>query len=571
TLSQLASEVNEGKVSEILVKSNNLEITLKEENKKQKTRKEEEASLTESLKNYGVDSEKLRDIKIQINEPSGAGFWLSVILPFLLPLLVIGGFLWFMMRQAQRGSMQAFSFTKSKARVSTDSKTTFKDVAGLKEAKQELEEVVDFLKNPKKFLDMGARIPRGVLLMGSPGTGKTLLARAVAGEAGVPFFHMAGSEFVEMFVGVGAGRVRDTFSTAKKSAPAILFIDELDAIGRQRGAGVGGGNDEREQTLNQILVEMDGFERDTKVIVMAATNRPDVLDPALLRPGRFDRRVVLDEPDIKDREEILKIHAKDKPLEADVNLKRVAERTPGFSGADLANIMNEAAILAARKNQKTVTQNDLLESIEKVMLGPERKSHILSEKEKEITAYHEAGHALAAYELSQKDMVHKISIISRGRAGGYTLRLPTEERRLKTKAEFLADLAVMLGGYTAEETVFGELTTGASNDLQKATELARRLITEFGMSDKFGPIVFGHKEEMIFLGREIHESRNYSESVAAEIDEELKKLLSDAHRRTKDVLSKNKHKLDKIAKVLIEKETIEKEGFEALMKEISGK
>ncbi|MEK7452693.1 MAG: ATP-dependent zinc metalloprotease FtsH [Patescibacteria group bacterium] len=567
TLSQLATEVNDGKVSEISVKGNNLEITLKEENKKQKTRKEEEASLTESLTNYGVEAEKLRNIKIEINEPSGAGFWLSVTLPFLLPLLLIGFFLWFMMRQAQRGSMQAFSFTKSKAKMSVDSKTTFKDVAGLREAKQELDEIVDFLKNPKKFLDMGARIPRGVLLMGPPGTGKTLLARAVAGEAGVPFFHMAGSEFVEMFVGVGAGRVRDTFATAKKSAPAILFIDELDAIGRQRGAGVGGGNDEREQTLNQILVEMDGFERDTKVIVMAATNRPDVLDPALLRPGRFDRRVVLDEPDLRDREEVLKIHSKDKPMGEDVNLKRVAERTPGFSGADLANIMNEAAILAARQDRKIVTQLDLLSSIEKVMLGPERKSHILSDKEKEITAYHEAGHALAAYELSQKDLVHKISIISRGRAGGYTLRLPIEERKLKTKAEFLADLAVMLGGYTAEQLVYGELTTGASNDLQRSTELARRLITEFGMSDKFGPIVFGHKEEMVFMGRDMHGSRNYSEAIAAEIDEELKLVILTAYKKTKDVLIKNRHKLNKIAKVLVEKETIEKEEFEAIMKE----
>ncbi len=567
TLSQLAVEINEDKVSEIFVEGDNLNIVLKEENKKQKTRKEKEASLTESLTNYGVGAEKLRSINIQVKEPSGVAFWLSVTLPFLLPLLIIGLFLWFMMRQAQRGSMQAFSFTKSKAKMSTNSKTTFKDVAGLKEAKEELYEIVDFLKNPKKFLDMGARIPRGVLLMGPPGTGKTLLARAVAGEAGVPFFHMAGSEFVEMFVGVGAGRVRDTFTTAKKDAPAILFIDELDAIGRQRGAGVGGGNDEREQTLNQILVEMDGFERDSKLIVLSATNRPDVLDPALLRPGRFDRRVVLDEPDLKDREEILKIHAKGKPLAENTNLKRMAERTPGFSGADLANIMNEAAIFAARHNRKIITQEDLLESIEKVMLGPERKSHILSEKEKKITAYHEAGHALVTYELAHKELVHKISIISRGRAGGYTLRLPTEERSLKTKTEFLADLAVMLGGYSAEELVFGELTTGASNDIQRATELARKFITQFGMSDKFGPIMFGHKEEMIFLGKEIHESRNYSEAVAAEIDEELKKVLSEAHQRTKDVLSKNKNKLDKIAKVLIEKETIEKEEFEELMKE----
>ncbi len=568
TLSQLAVEVNESKVSEIIVSGDNLKISLKEEGKLQKARKEKEASLTESLVNYGVDPEKLREVNIKIKEPSGFSFWLQVTLPFLLPFLIIGLFLWFMMRQAQRGSMQAFSFTKTKAKMSTDSKTKFKDVAGLKEAKEELKEIVEFLKNPKKFLDMGARIPRGVLLMGSPGTGKTLLARAVAGEAGVPFFHISGSEFVEMFVGVGAGRVRDTFAMAKKNAPSILFIDELDAIGRQRGAGLGGGNDEREQTLNQILVEMDGFERDTNVIVMAATNRPDVLDPALLRPGRFDRRIALDEPDINDREEILKIHARDKHLAEDVNLRMIAERTPGFSGADLANIMNEGAILAARQNKKVIEQKDLLEAIEKVMLGPERKSHILSDKEKKVTAYHEAGHALVAYELPGRDLVHKVSIVSRGRAGGYTLRLPSEDIKLKTKSEFLVDLSVMLGGYTAEKIVFNELTTGASNDLQKATELARRMITQYGMSDKFGPIVLGHKEEMIFLGREIHESRNYSEAIAAEIDKEIQKVLTDAYNKAKDVLEKNRHKLDKIAEVLIEKETIEKDEFEKLLKEI---
>jgi cell division protease FtsH len=567
-LSQLANEVNESKVLEIVVSGSKLDITLKENNKKQETRKEVEASLTESLSNYGVDPVKLREVNILVKEPSGFLFWIGVSLPFLLPFLIIGLLFWFMMRQAKSGSMQAFSFTKSKAKISSGDKVSFKDVAGVKEAKEELHEVVDFLKHPKKFLDIGARIPRGVLLMGPPGTGKTLLARAVAGEAGVPFFHISGSEFVEMFVGVGAGRVRDTFAMAKKSSPSILFIDELDAIGRQRGTGVGGGNDEREQTLNQILVEMDGFDRDTNVIVMAATNRPDVLDPALLRPGRFDRQVILDEPDIKDREAILKIYAKDKPLEDDVDLKMVAERTPGFSGADLANIMNEAAIMSARHNKKTVGQKELLESIEKVMLGPERKSHILSKKEKEVTAYHEGGHALISYKLSKSDFVHKISIISRGRAGGYTLRLPTEETRLHTKSEFLVDLAVMFGGYTAEELIFSELTTGASNDLQKATELARKLVTQFGMSEKFGPITFGHKEEMVFLGKEIHESRNYSEATATEIDTEVRKLLAEAHKRAKDVLSENKDTLEKIAKTLIEKETIEKEEFAKMMKEM---
>ncbi len=568
TLSQLANEINESKVLEVVVSGSKLNITLKENNKKQETRKEAEASLTESLSNYGVDPAKLREVSILVKEPSGFLFWLGVSLPFLLPFLLIGLLFWFMIKQAQRGSMQAFSFTKSKAKMSTGDKVSFKDVAGVKEAKEELFEVVDFLKHPKKFLDIGARIPRGVLLMGPPGTGKTLLARAVAGEAGVPFFHISGSEFVEMFVGVGAGRVRDTFAMAKKSAPSILFIDELDAIGRQRGAGVGGGNDEREQTLNQILVEMDGFDRDTNVIVMAATNRPDVLDPALLRPGRFDRQVILDEPDIKDREAILKIHAKDKPLESDVDLNIVAQRTPGFSGADLANIMNEAAILSARYNKKTIGQKELLESIEKVMLGPERKSHILSKKEKEVTAYHEGGHALVAYKLSKRDFVHKISIISRGRAGGYTLRLPEEETRLHTRSEFLVDLAVMFGGYTAEKLIFSELTTGASNDLQKATELARKLVTQFGMSEKFGPITFGHKEEMVFLGKELHESRNYSEATAAEIDAEVRKLLSDAHKRAKEVLDENKDMLEKIAKTLIEKETIEKDEFAKMMKEM---
>ncbi|OGD24303.1 cell division protein FtsH, partial [Candidatus Azambacteria bacterium RBG_16_47_10] len=435
-LSQLAAQVNEGIVKEIAVENNDLSITLSD-GKKESAKKENEASLTESLKNYGVDAEKLRAVNIAIQEPSGALFWIGALAPFLLPFLLVGILVWFMFRQAQKGSLQAFSFSKTKAKMAgTGERVTFADVAGLKEAKEELHEIIDFLKNPKKFLDIGAKIPRGVLLMGPPGTGKTLLARAVAGEAEVPFFHISGSEFVEMFVGVGASRVRDTFQTAKKNSPAILFIDELDAIGRHRGAGLGGGHDEREQTLNQILVEMDGFERETNVIVIAATNRPDILDPALLRPGRFDRRVVLDEPDINDREQILQIHAKGKPLEKDVNIRLVAERTPGFSGADLANVMNEGAILAARKNKTTVAQDDLLESIEKVLLGPERKSHLLSVKEKEITAYHEAGHALVAALLPGADPVHKVSIISRGRAGGYTLKLPAEDRHLHTKTQF---------------------------------------------------------------------------------------------------------------------------------------
>lgn len=566
-LSKLATQVNEGIVKEIIVEGSSLSVVLNDD-KKETTKKESEASLTESLKNYGVDSEKLRAVNITMQEPSGIFFWLGAILPFLLPFVFVGVLIWFMFRQAQKGSLQAFSFSKTKARMAgKGERVTFADVAGLKEAKEELHEIIDFLKNPKKFIDIGAKIPRGVLLMGPPGTGKTLLARAVAGEAEVPFFHISGSEFVEMFVGVGASRVRDTFATAKQTAPAILFIDELDAIGRHRGAGLGGGHDEREQTLNQILVEMDGFERETNVIVMAATNRPDILDPALLRPGRFDRRVVLDEPDINDREQILKIHALTKPLAEDVKLRQIAERTPGFSGADLANIMNEGAILAARRNKTIVSQNELFESIEKVLLGPERKSHILSSKEKEITAYHEAGHALVAAMLPGTDPVHKISIISRGRAGGYTMKLPIEDRHLHTRTEFLSDLSVMLAGHATEQEVFHELTTGASNDLQKVTELARRLVTQFGMSEKLGPMTFGHQEELVFLGKEIHESRNYSEATAFEIDKEIRQHIHDAYLVAQNVIKAQRKKLDAIAKRLIEKETIEKDEFAAMMKE----
>jgi cell division protease FtsH len=425
-------------------------------------------------------------------------------------------------------------------------------------------EEVDFLKNPKKFSDLGAKIPKGVLLMGPPGTGKTLIARAVAGEAEVPFFHISGSEFVEMFVGVGAARVRDLFAKAKKSAPCIVFIDEIDAVGRQRGAGLGGSHDEREQTLNQILVEMDGFEPNLGVIVVAATNRPDVLDPALLRPGRFDRRVVLDMPDIGEREEILKIHARGKPLEPEVNLRQLAERTPGFSGADLSNLLNEAAIRAARNNQKTIFVGDTLESIEKVLLGPERKSHILLPKEREITAYHEAGHALVAHMLPHADPVHKISIISRGRAAGYTLKLPTEDKKMHSRAEFIDDLSVFLAGHLTELEIFGDVTTGASDDLKKATNLARNLVTSYGMSE-LGTRTFGDKEEMIFLGREIHETRDYSEKTAQDIDEEVGRIISRAREAACDIIKKERAKLDLIAKTLLEKETIEKDEFEKLM------
>ena len=459
SLSQLVEQINQEEVLTIVIKGDVLEIELKN-GFKEKATKEREASLTESLKNYGLESEKLKLVNLEIKGESGTIFWLGTILPFLLPLIIIGFFFWFMLRGAQRGQTQAFTFGRSRARLvnpqDKKDRITFKDVAGLKEAKEELYEIVDFLKNPKKFVNLGAKIPKGVLLVGAPGTGKTLLARAVATEASVPFFSVSGSEFVEMFVGVGSSRVRDLFQTAKKSAPALIFIDELDAIGRQRGAGLGGGHDEREQTLNQILVEMDGFDPNTGIILISATNRPDVLDPALLRPGRFDRRVVLDLPDLKDREEILKIHARNKPLDTKVNLREIAERTPGFSGADLANLMNEAAILTARRDKKKISQDELRECIEKVLLGPERKSHILSKQEKEITAYHEAGHALVAASLPNVDPIQKVSIIARGAAAGYILKLPTEDRHLHSRSEFIDELAVFLGGYVAEKLVFDE-------------------------------------------------------------------------------------------------------------------
>lgn len=569
SLSKLADEVRQAEVKEITVGADSTLKITKTDDKKQVSRKEHDAKITEILHDFGVTPEQIQAVNIKIAKESGVTFWLSVLLPFILPILIIGGFLWFMLRSAQRGSMQALTFAKARAKLfgpqGKKQDVTFKDVANAKEAKEELLEIVDFLKNPKKFLDMGAKIPKGALLMGAPGTGKTLLARAVSGEAGVPFFSISGSEFVEMFVGVGAARVRDLFDTAKKSAPAIIFIDEIDAVGRLRGSGLGGGHDEREQTLNQILSEMDGFEQGTNVIVMAATNRPDVLDPALLRPGRFDRRIVIDTPDVVAREEILNIHAKGKPLAKGVDLKVVASRTPGFSGAELANLINEAAILAARKEQKTITQADILSSFEKVLLGPERKSHIYTEKEKKITAYHEAGHALVAHVLPNTDPVHKISIVSRGRAAGYTLKLPDEDKHFKSKTEFIEELAVMLGGYASEKTIFNELTTGASNDLQNASDLARKMVTEYGMSDKLGPVTFGEHEEMVFLGRDIGHRRNYSETIAAEIDHEVTKLISNALKTALKIIKDEKERLEKIADYLLKKESIERKEFEKLM------
>ena len=571
-IGDMISKINNDEVKKILVDGNKLTITLKNDNELI-AYKESTDSLSDLLKNYDVSQEKRENIDVEVKEEGGVGFWITAILPFLLPILLIGGFIWFMMRQVQGANTRAMSFGQSQARETKTQekkdKVTFKDVAGVKEAKEELKEIIEFLRNPRKFLALGAKIPKGVILVGAPGTGKTLLAKAVAGEADVPFFHISGSEFVEMFVGVGASRVRDLFKKAKKTAPCIVFIDEIDAVGRQRGAGLGGSHDEREQTLNQILVEMDGFDTSTNVIVMAATNRPDVLDPALLRPGRFDRRVILDEPDIQDREDILKVHAVKKPLAKDVDLRRIAERTPGFSGADLANLLNEAAILTARRNKKQITMDECLESIEKVMLGPERKSKLLTKKEKKITAYHEAGHALVAHMLPNTDPVHKISIIARGLAGGYTLKLPVKDKHMHSKTEFLEDLAVLLAGHATEKEIFGEVTTGATNDLKQATKLARKLVMEYGMSEKLGPRTFGEKEELIFLGREITEQRNYSEEIAEQIDSEVSNFLTKSYDTARRIIKKMKPKLEEIVKRLMEKETIEKEEFESFFKKKS--
>lgn len=557
------SRVQEGQVNNVTVRGNKLEVAFKD-GSKANVDKESSESLSELLRNYGVDPDKARQVQVTIKDPSGIGYWAGAILPTLIPFLLVFGLMFFFFRQVQGQNNRAMSFGQSSARETPKddkSKVTFADVAGAREAKQELMEVVEFLKSPDKFSKLGAKIPKGVLLMGSPGTGKTLLARAVAGEADVPFLHISGSEFVEMFVGVGASRVRDLFNKAKKTAPCIVFIDEIDAVGRQRGAGLGGSHDEREQTLNQILVEMDGFEPNLGVIVVAATNRPDVLDPALLRPGRFDRRVVIDPPDIRDREEVLTIHGKNKPLSKDVNLRKLAERTPGFSGADLANLMNEAAILSARRDKTEIGMQELIESIEKVMLGPERKSHIMNEEERKVTAYHEAGHALVTHLLPHSDPVQKVSIISRGRAAGYTIRLPIEDRQMRRRNEYVEDIAIMLGGYAAEKTFFGEITTGASNDMQNATRLARNMVTQWGMSDVLGPRIYGQREEMIFLARELHENRDYSEQKAVLIDQEIDTLIKNGLQTALDIVEKHRDAMDRISNHLIEKETIEREEF----------
>ena len=570
SITKLASDINGNFVKKITVAGDVLNITYTD-NKTATSMKEAGTGLTDLLLNLNVNKDSLAKVDVS-NQVAKQDLWswLTPLLVFgILPLVVFGFFFWTMIKQAKTGAGQAFDFTKAKARLfgadgHSKEKITFKDVAGLKEAKEELVEIVDFLKFPKKYLAMGAKIPRGVLLVGSAGVGKTLLARAVAGEANVPFLSVSGSEFVEMFVGVGSARVRDLFATAKKTNPSIIFIDELDAIGRHRGAGIGGGHDEREQTLNQILVEMDGFEKETGVIILAATNRPDILDPALLRPGRFDRKIVLDPPDVHDREEILKIHSKDKPLASNIDFKETAERTPGFSGADLANVANEAALLAARQNKTQIDQREFLEAIEKVLLGPERKSHILSKNEKEIAAYHEAGHALVSTFMPDTEPVRKISIIARGMAAGYTLQVPSEEKKMKTKTGFVSEIATLLGGCTAERIKFGEMTTGASNDLSRASEMARKLVKQYGMSS-LGLIAFGEKDEMVFLGREISEQRNYSEKVAERIDAEVDMVIKEAQKKAEIILIKHKALLDKVAKALVEKEIIERNEYEKLV------
>jgi cell division protease FtsH len=566
SINQVAADIENGKV-ERLVESDNSLIVVYNDGSERKSHKDSNSSLVEQLKQLGVNTESLQPdkIKLEIKPPSA---WLSVatVLGYILPFIILGAVFWFVFRQAQGSNNAALSFGKSRARMFTGDQpsVTFQDVAGVEEAKEELKEVVEFLREPEKFISLGARIPKGVLLVGPPGTGKTLLAKAVSGEAGVPFFSISGSEFVEMFVGVGASRVRDLFDQAKRHSPCIVFVDEIDAVGRQRGAGLGGSHDEREQTLNQMLVEMDGFDTDTNVIIMAATNRPDILDPALLRPGRFDRRVVLDRPDMRGREAILKVHTKGKPLAPDVDLSVLARSTPGFVGADLENLVNEAAILSARRNQKLIAQPELEEAIERVIAGPERKSRLISEEEKRIVAYHEAGHAVVMNALPEADPVHKVSIIARGMAGGYTLALPEEDRTLMARKKLFADMIGLLGGRAAEELVFDDITSGAANDLERVTRLARAMVTRLGMSNQLGPMVYGQKEELIFLGREISEQRDYSEAVAEEIDSEVRRLVSDAYDAAKRILIEYRDRLDQVARRLLEVETISRDEFEGI-------
>ncbi|MEJ2706313.1 MAG: ATP-dependent zinc metalloprotease FtsH [Anaerolineales bacterium] len=566
TINQVAADIQAGDVEKIVEDDNQLQVVYSDGTERT-SQKEANATLVEQLKDLGVTTEQLNpnNVKIVVKPPSA---WLGIAtaLGYILPFIILAGVFWFVFRQAQGSNNAALSFGKSRARMFTGDQptVTFQDVAGVEEAKEELKEVVEFLREPEKFISLGARIPKGVLLVGPPGTGKTLLAKAVSGEAGVPFFSISGSEFVEMFVGVGASRVRDLFDQAKRHSPCIVFVDEIDAVGRQRGAGLGGSHDEREQTLNQMLVEMDGFDTDTNVIIMAATNRPDILDPALLRPGRFDRRVVLDRPDMRGREAILRVHTRGKPLDPEVDLGVLARSTPGFVGADLENLVNEGAILAARRNKKLIGQPELEEAIERVIAGPERKSRLISAEEKRIVAYHEAGHAVVMHTLPQSDPVHKVSIISRGMAGGYTMALPEEDRTLMPKKKLLADMVGLLGGRAAEELVFDDITSGASNDLERVTRMARSMVTRLGMSEQLGPMVYGQKEELIFLGREISEQRDYSEAVAEQIDQEVRRLVSEAHEKAKEILVEYRDMLDAVAQRLLEVETISREEFESI-------
>ncbi len=565
TLAELVETIKTNRVSALEVKGT--KITIKQtDGSTQTLHKESQESLAELLRNMDVPASTIQRLPITVIQPSEWESAWPILLSNLLPLVLLLGVFFYMARQAQGQGGRTMSFGQTTAREVKDGQNlTFKDVAGAKEAKQELFEIVEFLKHPEKFAKLGAKIPKGVLLMGSPGTGKTLLARATAGEAAVPFLFLSGSEFVEMFVGVGASRVRDLFERAKKQAPCIVFIDEIDAVGRQRGTGLGGSHDEREQTLNQILVEMDGFEPNLGVIVMAATNRPDVLDPALLRPGRFDRRIVMELPDLNDREDILTIHSTNKPLAEDVQIRRIAERTPGFSGADLANLINEAAILAARHDKASVNQLDIINSIEKVMLGPERRSHLMNTEERLVTAYHEGGHALVAYLQPHSDAVHKVSIISRGRAAGYTIKLPVEDRRMRRRGEYLEDLAMALGGYAAERLVYNDVTPGASNDMQNATRLAKTMVTQWGMSDALGPRTYGEHSEMVFLGREISEHKDYSETKAELIDAEIDKLIGEALASATALLTKHRDTLDRLADYLVKHETIERDEVERVI------
>jgi cell division protease FtsH len=569
-LNQVAADANAGKIASILVRGDELSVTYQQRSESGEqvvlSRKGPESTLIEQLQVLGVDGDALQKIDLDYEEPVDWGTLINIGVT-LISILAGVAFFYLFIRQFQGANNQALSFGKSKARMfSGDRPTvTFDDVAGVEEAKEELKEVVEFLKEPQKFINLGARIPKGVLLVGAPGTGKTLMAKAVAGEAGVPFFSISGSEFVEMFVGVGASRVRDLFDQAKRHSPCIVFVDEIDAVGRYRGAGLGGSHDEREQTLNQILVEMDGFDTDTNVIVVAATNRPDILDPALLRPGRFDRRVVLDQPDIRGREAIFRVHTRGKPVSAEVDLEALAQSTPGFVGADIENAVNEAAILAARRGKRRIGMSEFQEAIERVIAGPERRSRVINDDEREVFAYHEAGHAVVAYSLPKCDPVRKISIVARGMAGGYTLTLPEEDHYIMQRGKMLDEMAKILGGRAAEEVVYDEISTGASDDLEKVSQLARNMVMRYGMSDELGPLVYGRKEELVFLGKEIGEQRDYSEAMAEAIDKEVRNFVISAHDRAKDALTQNREKLDRVARALLERETLSSAEFEAVM------